>query len=360
LPPENRGNMEEAEARQREKDESRSEETEAKQLARPKGEHDSAEPLLRIVRTLTGHRQTITSVALARDGNTLASTCTRWLILSPELWIWDIGKSAVRTKLASHKAGLVYDLAFSPDGTILASGGIGTIRLWSMPDGKPLRTLRISDRPGASGYDYAGSGVEFASVAFSPDGATLAAAADEHDALVRLWRCADGEPLRIFEKRSINCTITSLTYSPNGTFLAMAGSDMDVQIWHVPNWEYWSLGSLKGGVSGTRNIAFSPDGALFAAGARLWRASDWKLIGTLEANEFDPRRVNHVAFSPDNALLATATTENAVQIWRVADKRLLYRQRWPSSTACLTWSPDRSLLIPVGNSIHLCSWGVRH
>ena len=57
LPPENRGNIEEAEARQREKDESRSEETEAKQLARPKGEHDSAEPLLRIVRTLTGHRQ---------------------------------------------------------------------------------------------------------------------------------------------------------------------------------------------------------------------------------------------------------------------------------------------------------------
>ena len=163
-----------------------------------------------------------------------------------------------------------------------------------------------------------------------------AAATDETDVMVRLWRYSDGKPLRIF-KRTVNLTITSLTYSPDGTFLAMASKEMDVEIWHVRDWEYWSLDSLRvySGHSAERNIAFSPDGAFFAAGARLWRASDWKLIGTLEANEIRTLTVRHVAFSPDNALLATATWEkgswpnvpDAVQVWRVADKRLLYRQR---------------------------------
>jgi WD40 repeat protein len=355
LPPDDRTKVEEAEVRQRDEDESRSEETEAKQLARPEVEHDGAEPSLRIVRTLAGHEQRISCIALARDGNTLVSGCGRYF-LPPELWIWDIGKGAVRTKLAGHTTSL-WDLAFSPDGTILASAATHELRLWSMPDGKLLRTLPSEQSDGC-----------FWTVAFSPDGATLAATTNESGVDARLWRCADGKPLRIFQGNM--GSVRSLTYSPDCTFLALASSEMDVQIWRVRDWESWSLGALKGvfGDNAVRNIAFSPDGALFAAGAQLWRVSDWKLIGALEADEFEPRQVRHVAFSPDNSLLATATRirgtwpkwPDDVQIWRVADKKLLYRQRWPDNTPCLTWTPDGSLLIPVGKTIHLCSWGLRH
>jgi WD40 repeat protein len=346
LPPEDRGKMEEAEARQRGEDESRSEETEAKRLARPEGEHDSAEPLMGIVRTLTGHRQTISCIALARDGNTLASGCSR-MIFSPELWIWDIGKEAVRTELAGHTASLS-DLAFSPDGTILASGANdSTLRLWSVPDGKPLHTLR------------GGNSVCFWSVAFSPDGATLAAGTNEP--MVRLWRCADGKPLRILEEHTK--AVTSLAFSPDGTLLASASFDMEVRIWRVLDWEFWPLGEVhrEASVFTKQNVAFSPDGALFAAGAQLWRVSDWKLTGTLEADEFEPEQVITAVFSPDSALLATATGPGfLVQLWRVADKKILHRRRtYSGSLPCLTWSPDGSLLISDNKSIQLCSW-MRH
>jgi WD40 repeat protein len=220
-----------------------------------------------------------------------------------------------------------------------------------VPDGKPLHTLRGEK-----------SDCEFKSVAFSPDGATLAAGTDEP--MVRLWRCADGKPLRILEEHKK--WVTSLTFSPDGTFLASASLEMELRIWRVRDWESWSLGYVqsKADPDRKRNIAFSPDGALFAAGAQLWRVSDWKLTGTLEADEFEPAKVSSAVFSPDNELIATATWERnswpfqayAVQLWRVADKTILWRLTCDySRPPCLAWSPDGSLLISVGKSIYLYS-----
>ena len=79
----------------------------------------------------------------------------------------------------------VRSVAFAPDGQTLASGSRdGTVRLWRVADGVLLRTLE--------GHT---DGVW--SVAFAPDGATLASGS--RDGTVRLWRVADGTPLRTLE-----------------------------------------------------------------------------------------------------------------------------------------------------------------
>ncbi|MGH6936567.1 MAG: toll/interleukin-1 receptor domain-containing protein, partial [Methylocella sp.] len=218
LPSEDRRKIEEGEARQGE-DECHSEEAEAKPLAPPKREHGSAEPLMGLVRTLTGHSQSINCIAIARDGMTLASGCSR-IIFKPELWIWDIASGKVRTKLAGHTTS-VHDLAFSPNGTILASGATDALRLWSMPDGKPLHTFSNK------------SNCNVLSVAFSPDGATLAAGGNE--ATVRLWRCMDGKLLRILEEPE--GAVQSLAFSPDGTLLAAAAAGGMVRIWRLLDWE---------------------------------------------------------------------------------------------------------------------------
>ena len=85
------------------------------------------------------------------------------------------------TELKGHNA-LVYSLAFSPSGKLLASGSFdNTIKLWEYPSGKELRSL-------------GGHAAPVYCVAFSPDGAVLASSSQ--DQTIRFWNVADGKLLR--------------------------------------------------------------------------------------------------------------------------------------------------------------------
>ncbi len=117
--------------------------------------------------------------------------------------------------LMGHGSGEL-SVAFSPDGRTLASGSWDrTIRLWRIPDGALLRTLE--------GHRYGVS-----SVAFSPDGRTLAS---EGDMTIRLWRVSDGALLRTLKGHRGG--VTSVAFSPDGQTLASGSYDTTVKLWRV-------------------------------------------------------------------------------------------------------------------------------
>ena len=106
----------------------------------------------------------------------------------------------------------VWSVAFNPDGTTLASASEDqTIKLWNVQTGKERATLE-------------GHTKFVASVAYSPDGKTLASASN--DKTIRLWEATNGQSLRTLQ--SHRDRVLSVAWSPDGKTLASASEDKTI------------------------------------------------------------------------------------------------------------------------------------
>src|SRR5262249_15219667 len=111
--------------------------------------------------TLAGHVGPVRCVAVAPDGQTLATGGNDRTVK-----LWDLNTGQERLTLEGH-AGWVTSVAFAPDGKTLATGSVDqTVKLWEVAAGKELATLH-------------GHTVPVSSVAFAPDGRTLASGGAE-------------------------------------------------------------------------------------------------------------------------------------------------------------------------------------
>ena len=224
--------------------------------------------------------------------------------------------------------GAVMSVAFSPDGKTLASASWdNTIKLWDTATGQELRTL--------TGHTY-----WVAAVAFSPDGKTLASGG--WDKTVKVWDVATGELKRTLSGHT--GWVYTIAFSPDGKFLASGGDDHAVRLWDTDTGRKRHL--LTEQTDAVTSVAFSPDSRSLAGVSQqtitLWDTATGRetrrLVGTAPFSS--------VVFSRDGSTLIGAGSDHAVTLWGAAGAGLSRTLTGHEGSASVSaFSPDRKTLV---------------
>ena len=280
-----------------------------------------------------GHDRVVYAVAYSSDGRLLASGG-----VDRTIHIWNIeGRSKVRSYAASHE---ILNLAFSPDGRFLVGGTLdGNITIWdlSSTSNNPRRVI--------SNHAARDTSVSRTSLAFSPDGQILATSGD--DQRIRFWNINDNSLITEIEE---NQPVYTLAFSPDGQTLASAGSRSTVNLWDWRDQDnIYSSGPHIGEI---RSVAFHPTNDEVIAfsvqfltsreqqsgqqgyAVRLLNFEDDQVENVLNGHEED---VLSLAFSSDDSCLIRSFDDHSGAVSSVVFH--------PSSGAFATASSDDTIRI---------------
>jgi len=276
----------------------------------------------------------VLSVAVSPDGSTLAdggygidSSGNYFGLVE----LWDIASGRSLGTLATNSNNAVYSVAFSPDGKTLAVGGqgyditsglnTGIIELWSVAS----QTLTSSLSTTADNY--------VASVAFSPDGKTLADGCySSLGGLVELWNVSNGSLISSLGTAA-DGGVNVVAFSTDGTLVADGGEDISLdgvlEVWNTSSGKLVSTPTLAQGTEVVSALVFSSDDRTLFAGTsynlQAFNASAFNLLHYYS----DPRGVTTVTLTPTGNLLAYGTASGAL----VVNQNPLFVAGWLKSLA---------------------------
>lgn len=243
---------------------------------------------------------TVRGVAWSPDGETIAAGYGRFIGLLQksrpgQAILWDVRTGGRRLTMTGYRDG-VSSVAFSPDGKTLATSGyLAELKLWDLRTGTVRHAI---DTPGV-----------IEKVVFSPDGTSVAAGIwitneDRTAGEAKIWRATTGEETSRFtgHAEGVRC----LAFSPDGKLLATGSMYESVRIWDVKAQRLLATVNCPKVIE----LAWRKTEPILAKRGKVWTPMPW---------------VNSVAFSPDGRTLAAAFGEpilsgvpggvGVVQLW---------------------------------------------
>jgi WD40 repeat protein len=293
--------------------------------------------------TLHGHTDRGRTVAWSPDGRILASGG-----LDGAVRLWDVARPGQAPPTLQCHELWVTCLAFSPSGQLLATASDDqTVRLWNLSDLKQAPVVLQHDR-------------RVWAVAWRPDSRRLAAGGE--DLAIRLWDISQPQapPVRLTGHTE---AVWALAWSVDGGKLASGGDDNTIRLWDLHDLDA-PPEMLSGHTASVRGLTFSLDGIWLASGShdqtiRLWKLDQPRAEPTVLHANGD--LVRSVAFSPDNRTLASTGDDHSVQLWDVSrpGEKPAALIGHASATSAAAFSPDGCTLASTGDDHSVRLWDLR-
>ncbi|MGE5378255.1 MAG: PQQ-binding-like beta-propeller repeat protein, partial [Bacteroidota bacterium] len=232
-------------------------------------------------------------MALSPDGRLIAT------VSADLLNVYDSANGRIVFEKQIPDAGMTA-LAFSPNGTELATGGSDyMVRIWNTTSGDTAQEIQIDE-------------ANVRAIAYHPSGKTFAVAG--LDGIISVFDSRDQRKILSWDAKAGQ--ITALSYSPDGAYLGVGTADInDVKIFEAATGKI--ARSLQGHTGNPLSIAYSSDGTrLVTSGrdftAKIWDAASGKEQIILRGHT---STVTSARFSPDGTLIATSSRDGTIRLW---------------------------------------------
>jgi WD40 repeat protein len=272
---------------------------------------------------MTGHSETVRTVALNRSGTLAVSGSD-----DNSLILWDVVSGQEISRLTGHM-GNVMSAVFTPGGDhVLSASNDGGLILWNVAQGTPE-----FGNPVLQFQDHA---QRVLTVALSPDGKlAVSGGCSRFDGPTCLegelivWDVNTGLPIRQFLGH--RDWVWSVAFSPDGKYIVSGSDDHSLILWNVmieddPETEVNDeiIHRLVGHTDSVRSVAFSPDGRRVLSGSNdnsliLWNmAQDSPTFGQIIRRfEGHTDNVRSVAFSPDGQEILSGSDDRTIIQWQM-------------------------------------------
>ena len=242
-----------------------------------------------------GSKAGVLTIALSPNGKIVASGNSDRTVR-----LWDVETGRVIARWSEH-TGSVLSVCWSPDGRRTVSGSRdGTARVWDVESGKTVL-----------GPIMTGHRTVYV-VAYSPDGTKIATGGDKENS-VKIWDSMSGELLASTNKQPES--VWSMAWTSDGKRLVYGGNIRSIRIFDTVTWQ--EIATLNH--ENISTIALSPNNRLLASAswdrtAHLWNLETNLIVGSPLQHEND---VNHATFSTDGTLLVTACKDGNLYVWDI-------------------------------------------